>query len=831
MASDVEVNSFRATRRGRRGAGQARRAGRADREAGQALPEYVGVTGLVLLVVVAIVFGAATPVAADVSEQLLCAVSSIAKEDVAGEDCGDGVTGGGGGAGAPEDGYGSPTGDCEDDVTFSSVPREGLPEDTPVVQIDCVWYPKAESCLPDPLPEGFPSRDGAYPEAEVQDFVDCVLDGRGGPKDDPNDESCATAMPTSGEIDEDAPPKVQVGCREWPVPKGCEAEWAAYKDAPAGKERAAVTGDLVNCISDRYESAEFYCIVQATGHVDSSEITFLFFRWGDNNGTLIEKLGDGRIRIHVLRGVELGAGITGDQVGGSPISFDVAGITGYAKDKTYEFTDMQKAQDWIDWYKRYNQTEELVFSPISRNCGPNPQQSFCQPREHMPDISDLQDLEGQEPEHHELAEADSDIKKVKLKGGLTLTGKSGPAELAGGIEGGYEGEIQIEDRRWSDGSRTATYSSSDIGGFLIGASLGGKTPFTSKKDKESSGAASGSGKLGTEWKGTTATTIAWDTEGKLSKVVISMDDQVMRTLYKAGIDVEAALPYGFAVGGGYSKSEEKGTISKRELIIDFNQYPHLRAELGPQIAKIFPRDDDGNLIKGDVELDGTEQPGGLLYEAAVDHANVRELKYDATRTTESGSGGLTWQGLDLFKVSFTSVDEEQTLKESSFEVTDVDGDKQKISPAPKCADEDFVQPPAYYTDDFSDPPTATSDSDHDIGAQHVDNDTPKFTEGTYPGTDYAGDAPGDRDDLIHSLVDEYSEDFPDKNILVVKDFDNFEFYHPFGLVHLATVGEMDVVALSSGKVQNKGDGGWINWGFTGSYDYDADKKTVEFKQR
>ena len=656
-------------------------------------------TGLVLLVV-AIVLAAATPVAADVSEQLICAVSPIVKEDGA-EDCGDGAAGGG--DETPGDDYGPPSGDCEKDVTFGFVDVPDSPDDTTVVQIGCVWYPNVESCFADHMPEDFLDRaigDGAYLEEEVQDFADCVLDGRGGPKDDPNSDSCATAMPTSGEFDEDAPPKVQVGCREWPVPEGCEEDWAAYKDAPAGKERAARSGELANCISDTYDSIEIPCVVQATGHVDETQIQFLFFRWGGSNGTLIEKLGDGRIRIHVLRGVETGAGLSGDGVGGSPVSFDIAGITGYAKDKTYEFTDMQKAQDWIDWYKKYDNVN--ATRPYCWTSGTIPA-VHC-------DYSDqerAEELRGQEPEHHELAEADSDIKKVKLKGGLSLTGKAGQFELTGSVEGGYEGEIQIEDRRWSDGSRTATYTSSDIGGFLIGASLGGKQPFTKdKKDKPtSSGGGGGKGQVGKEWKGTTSTTVAWDKDGKLSKLIISMDDQVMRTLYKAGIDIDVALPYGFTVGGGYSKSEEEGTLSKRELIIDFNQFPHLREKLGPTIDKVFPRDDDGNLIKDDVEIDGNDSEGGVLYGYAEEHANVRELEYDSTKVTEGGNGGLTWQGLDLFKVSFTSVDEERTLNESSFEVTDVDGNKQKTSPAPQCRAKDFEAPDDYYTSDFSAPPT------------------------------------------------------------------------------------------------------------------------------
>ena len=793
-----------------------------DREAGQALPEYVGVIGLLLLVV-AIVFAAATPVAADVSEQLICAVSPIVKEDGA-DDCGDAS---GGGGESPGDGYDPPSGECEEDVSFEYVDRDDSPEQTSVVQIDCVWYPNSLGCLLKHAPGDYLDRiseDTVYLEEDVEDFADCVRDTTGGPQDDPNDLSCVNAAPTSGEIDEDAPPKVQVGCRVWPVPKGCEAEWEAYKDAPAGKERAGRSGELSSCIATRYDSMEFFCVTRATGHVESTEIQFLFFRWGESNGTLIEKLGDGRIRIHILTGVELGAGVSGDQVGGSPITFDVAGITGYGTDKTYEFTDMQKAQDWIDWYKEYDSVNNKPIScsgariQWTGSCGRNPH------------LERAEELRGEEPDHHELAEADSDIKKVKLKGGLHLTGELGPIEYGGSADASYVGEVQIEDRRWSDGSRTATYSSSDIGGFMIGASLGARKPFSKDEKGKPTSSAGGAGSgelLAKEWKGTTSTTVAWGTKGELAKVIISMDDQVMETLAKAGVDLDVALPYGFAVGGGYSTSKEEGTISKRELILDFNQYPELRKTLGPTIDKMFPRDDDGDLIKDDVEI-GAE--GGALYEAVEKHANVRSLTYDATRATESGTGGLTWQGLDLFKVTFTSVDETQTLKESSFEIIDVNGNKQTMTPAPKCKDKDFVQPPAYYSDDFSDPSTSRGSQQHDIGAEYVDNKTPKFTEGTYPGTDYAGDVPGDRAERIHSLLDEYSADFPDKNILVVKDFGNFSFSNLFGFVHLATVDGMDVIGLNEGTVKNNGDGGWINWGFIGLYDYDADKKTVKFRQ-
>lgn len=802
------------------------RTGRGD--AGQALPEYVGVIGLVLLIV-GIVFAAATPVGADVSEQLICAVSPIVKENGQ-DDCG-AAAGGGPGAPGEEDGpgdeYSPPEGDCEQDVTFDRVDvTEGWTSS--VVQIGCEWQPVPFSCLFLHLPDGWLDRaedERVYRADEIQDFVDCVTDGRGGPSDDPNDENCVNAVPASDGVDPDAPPKVQVGCREWPVPKGCEEEWEKYENAATERERAGASGLLANCVAETYKSMEPPCVVEATGRVDETKISFLFFRWGGSNGTLIEKLGDGRIRIHILRGVEFGTGVSGDGVGGSPVSFDVAGITGYSKDKTYEFTDMGKAQEWIDWYKRYNSV--------------NGNRPYCWTSGTIPavhcDHSDEEradELAQQEPEHHELAEAESDTRKVKFKGGLSMKGEAGQFSLKGSVEGGYEGEIQVEERLFSDGSQTATYTSSDIGGFLIGAKLGGKQPFTKNGDKTtSSGGAGGKGKVGMEWKGTTSTTVAWDKEGKLSKLIITMDEQVMRTLYNAGIDVEVALPYGFSVGAGYKKSEEEGTISTRQLIIDFNQYPELREKLGPKIDEVFPRDDDGRLIKDDVEIDGNDSDGGEFYEAAEDHANVRELEYDASKVTEGGEGGLSWQGLDLFKLEFTEIEEEKILKESSFEVTDVDGNKQKTSPAPQCRAEDFEQPDGYYSDDFSDPPTANADSEHDLGAEYYSNETPKYTEGTYPGTNYDGDVPGDRAERVHSLLDEYSKAFPDKNILVVKDFENFSFRAATGWEHLATVDGMDVIALDEGTVKNKGDGGWINWGFTGSYDYDPDNKTVRFERR
>ncbi|WP_423461796.1 hypothetical protein ACO229_13810 [Promicromonospora sp. MS192] len=802
---------------------------RAADEAGQATGEYVGLVALVLVVVLAVIAGV-TPVGSAVAGELVCAVQQVgdpAAPQACVSESRDQDPGDGGGDGG-DDRYSPPTGDCEEDVTFGKV---NLDEEyqSHVVQIDCVWYPVKTICASAEIPEGWFDRDDedrVYLEDEIVEFVDCVTDGHGSPKDDPEDKSCVNALPTSGELDEDGPPKVQVGCKELPVPKGCEAQWEAYKDAPAGKERAGKSGDLANCITEVYGAIEPECVVSSSSHVDSENISFLFVRWGSSNGMLIEQLGDGRIRVHVLKGGEQGGGVTFD----STISFDVAGMTGYSMDKTYEFTDMEKAQEWIDWYKEYNK----VAGKMNSDCTPSSEHwgKMCTPS------GEGDELAEEEPEHHELSEGEGSSKKVEFTGGLSASTDFGPAEIEGSVEGGYEGEVSVDETLYADGATTVSYTSTDIGGFLIGASIGGGKPFAEdkkeckKKDSDESecglnGAGAGSG--GMEWTGTTQIEVNRNPDGSLLNVILRMDDQVLTTLANAGIDVEATLPRGFSVGGGWERTNQDGKASVREMILDFGQFPELEDQLGPKIDELFPLDDEGRLKKGDVDINGGEYTeGGSLYEEIDDHANVRELKYDMERDSEDGHLGVDLMGLNLFEAEWTSVDEKRDLKDSTFEVTDVNGKKQKVSPAPACKAVDFEPDEGYYADDFSDPPTRNKNPEHDLGAEYFDNESPRYTEdGPYPGTDYDGDVPGDKDDLVHSLVDEYSEAFPDVNILVVKDFENFSFEYVEGLEHLATVDGVDVIAIDKGTVKNKGDGGWTNWGFTGEFEREGDK-TVHF---
>lgn len=128
------------------------------------------------------------------------------------------------------------------------------------------------------------------------------------------------------------------------------------------------------------------------------------------------------------------------------------------------------------------------------------------------------------------------------------------------------------------------------------------------------------------------------------------------------------------------------------------------------------------------------------------------------------------------------------------------------------------------------PPPADLDPEPAHGSQTVDFDdqSPAYSEGTYPGTGFDGDKPRDKGRLIQSLIQEYTTAFPDTNILAVKNLNETIFGGISGLEHLAVVDGVDIFAIDEGTVTNTGHGGWQNWGFTGTYEYDPDRKVVAF---
>ena len=135
---------------------------------------------------------------------------------------------------------------------------------------------------------------------------------------------------------------------------------------------------------------------------------------------------------------------------------------------------------------------------------------------------------------------------------------------------------------------------------------------------------------------------------------------------------------------------------------------------------------------------------------------------------------------------------------------------------------------------FDDPGTADLEAGvrNDSGESHFDDGNPQFADHDdthpYPGCSYNGDKPKGRDKLIQSLVTEYQRCNANANILVTHNVNSLTFNNVSGLRHLASVNGNDVYALDSGTVLNNGDGGWINWGFSGQFT--QDDRIVEFRR-
>ncbi|GAA4716707.1 hypothetical protein APR04_004635 [Promicromonospora umidemergens] len=344
----------------------------------------------VMILVVAVVFAAVTPVGVTVSEKLICAISSVGNDEGQ-EECVSDSENGRGGRGTDGEGDGDyPPGEddpddtvCEDEITLdrvSGADMDPLPEraednDMVVIQVGCVWYPVPAECLLELSGTAFSDvwkkviSGGAEASLDREgndEIADCVTEGWGDESDDPDDDECNKTMPSSEDVSLD-PPRIRLGCKWLPVPQDvCDDEWTAYKNAAPGRDRAAASGWLDECVTTAYDNMEPDCYVQVNTHIEDRTMSFLFFRFSKSEAVMIEKLGDGRIRVQMLKGSGFGGGVSGDNIFGSPISFGVAAIDGVTSDTAYEFTGMKDAQEWINWKKENDRKQSAADS---QTCG------------------------------------------------------------------------------------------------------------------------------------------------------------------------------------------------------------------------------------------------------------------------------------------------------------------------------------------------------------------------------------------------------------------------------------------------------------------------------
>jgi hypothetical protein len=554
------------------------------------------------------------------------------------------------------------------------------------VRVNCVWYPIPPTCSElSNIPNWQPGLTAPAGNGEtVQQLADCVTAGTGPPSVNPDDITCTAATPMTGVVTAE-PPTAQVGCTAWIVPKECAEQWTSFQGlaedaAPGDRQRASDA--LAKCINDFYKANEVDCIVKSETTTSRVEIKVLFFlKIEKNQGLLVEQLGDGRWRVHALDGVKVGADINLPE-GTKGIDFNLLAMAGWASDDTYEFPDQASTEKWVEWYKDwkagYNESDCVL--------------GFC------PGGESKDELLTKEPPRRKHSEAESKSLTVGVKGGWS------PGGNGAGISGGWEGEGTRETRELVNGQHVTTLTMSDEGGVALLGKLG-KKRGQDKDGKDQPGTQSGALKdsLGVEVKGKTSFTVVWNADGTPAKIILGVDDTMLGTLAKVNPEVQVKLPGGFSVGADFLYQRKEGTSTIRENVIDFGTHPELVGDIMPLLDELFPRNDDGDFKNDAPKLDFDT---GGIGDLTDNYGTTRNLKYDVTQEEIMGGGGVYFGGLPLIEVKGGKLTEGRDLTGSSLEVIDVNGDKRKQDPSPKCKDKQ-VDPATYKFD--AGPPFADRD--------------------------------------------------------------------------------------------------------------------------
>ncbi|HRL80885.1 MAG TPA: hypothetical protein PLK46_11215, partial [Propioniciclava sp.] len=352
----------------------------------------VGLGYLALILIAALVCGAvvtAVPLA-KVSAQMRCAVESIltlrwtfdcGADDAAGGGSG-GDAGNGGDAGATPtspDGGSVPL-SCSDPVygQFDAVPTQilgqskrvdTLPKDPhpTMVRFDCVWYYIPPDCGAPPA--GWAAGLTPGQGVDVTAFRTCVTSGRDAATPTQSDNpACVNAMPDGLASGEAATARVQIGCTNYVVPQQCRAEWNEYVSADEAAQHVEGAGPTVSagitlatCILTTYNSLEPDCAVWANSSTSTKTKQILFWKWNKSNGMVVEKLGDGRVRLTLARGSSKGSGIDFLlSAGSASVSAGLWGMTGVENTDAFEFANETDAQAWLDWFQQYDAADTAM---------------------------------------------------------------------------------------------------------------------------------------------------------------------------------------------------------------------------------------------------------------------------------------------------------------------------------------------------------------------------------------------------------------------------------------------------------------------------------------
>jgi hypothetical protein len=621
------------------------------RDRGQASMGYIGAI-LAAAVAVSSVTVAVNQQGPLITHNFRCAVTKLVT--VGKGTCAplEGQPGDPGDPGDPGGAPGRPPKSCADVIyansTKSGSTHSNSSEYSRQVRVNCIWYPVNPECV---ALAGIPGWEPGtvIPDDQkdaLQKLVDCVTGGVGKPGPNPDDIACNKTTVMTGIVTRD-PPKAQFGCTEWVVPIECKDAWEAWqklpKDAsPGDRQQAGIK--LQSCMENFYAKNETVCVVKQDTTTNKFEITLLFFlKIEESNGVVIEQLGDGRWRVHMLDETKVGGDFKTPDFGNGA-EFGLMASTGWGSDQTFEFGDKTSAESWVKWYADYAKTAASIKRSTN---GPCPK-GECYPN--LWDTKHMKELMKTEPKRTKLSDATSRSTAVGVKGGYTPPGSG-----AGG-----SGEYKAEGNQDQDG---------DLEGALTNA-------------------------LGADFKGKVSLTATYNKDGSLAKVIMAVDNTAMVNLVKLNPEISAKLPGGFSVDASFLYQHDEGKATIRENVIDVGTHEYLRDSLTETMAGIFPQDKDGKFSKDAPKLDFDTGGIGDLTETV---GTTRNLDYDIKIDEVSGGAGITFAGLPLISIKGGKVTEGRDLTGSSLDVIDVNGNKTKMDPSPKCHDKQ-IDPNAYSYD-------------------------------------------------------------------------------------------------------------------------------------
>lgn len=713
---------------------------RSRRDAGQVTLEWIGALAVVAVVLAssAVAFRQG---ADEVNEGVTCLVRAVVGSD---DRCAhlpddvdlpdwvpdvDPTTDGGEPVPGPD---GRPVGEVPescDDVVYDHEALPGQMEagQNPVyLRIGCRWYPVREQCrgLLDTAIEDGPWLAGLRPNTghDIGSLLDCVGGRSGAPGEDQDAEDCRDTLPHTASEEPSGQNRIQVGCREYVVPEQCGAQWEAWstRTVAGGSVREAALGtDLADCVTGYYEKAEPVCVVGSDKSITTNEVRVLWLKMSDSEGMLIEELGDGRWRVHVLQGEGIGVAAESPTKGNIPQG-SLSYMDGVDRDDTYEFADEAAARDWVQWYSDYDDVRgKAKWDPevgrwMEYRTPPAGRYQWMGGWKWVSDdrARELQEVLDREPAHKAISNATTDYEEVQvgIKGGRsgkkgdTSKGDSASGQGGPGGEFSYKAKMEVESRTLTDGGFAATYRATDEVAMALLLKLGGAKKFPAGLESAIKGELGG----GWEKKANVTFSVVWNADGTVRQIMTSTSTQTLTNITNSSAGAEIPLPYGFGISGSGGGRVQQGEDAVVEHILNLDAHPELRDDVTPLVDELFPGGRDGELTDTPgITFEGTDDGGPEDGFAEASKQGVtRELSYDVEEKETKGEVNVTFWGMTLLGFKHSEVNTATQLTDSSLTVTDVDGVDQVVETAPMC-NHRSVDPASY---DYDDGPSHAGDA-------------------------------------------------------------------------------------------------------------------------